>query len=207
MQCGVEDLFAAQIAETVLGFAVLLVAAIIAGAVTSYIILMRYEGDVPNATKYQFPDENYISPKELEELLTSEGLESERVRSVLEKAEKQSEARSYHEYLGNFLLPHELKVFQVLADALIADGPVHFGSEQLLVGGWRNKNQILVESGVPKKSLYGRSNIVFRFLALRLVRRRKSRSIWGGQKFQYSLNKGNEIVKEYIRILWESRQG
>ena len=194
-----------QILELLFQFVVFVIAAIIAGAVSSYILLTTYEPDIQNSTKYQIPDEFFIRLDELQETLTKEGIDSSKVQRIMEQSEKRLEVYNYHEYLRNFFLSTELKVFQAMAEFLLDDGPVPYGDYLLYPGGWRNKNQIWDISRVPKKTIYGRNNVLVRFTVLELAKQRPSRSKWGRQKFQYKLNAENQIVKEYVGVLRDSR--
>jgi len=194
-----------QILEILIQYAAFIIAAIIAGAVSSYILLTSYEPDIQNSTKYQIPDEFFIRLDELQETLTREGIDSSKVQRIIERSEKRLEVYNYHEYLRNFFLPTELKVFQVMAEFLLDDGPVPYGDYLLYPGGWRNKNQIWEVSRVPNKTIYGRNNVLVRFTILGLAKQRPSRSKWGRQKFQYKLNAENQIVKEYVGVLRDSK--
>ena len=133
-----------QILEILLEFGVFIVAAIIAGAVSSYLLLTSYETDIQDSAKYEVPEEYFILLDELQETLTKEGIEPSKVQRIMEQSEKRLEKLSgvydQHEYLRNFLLPTELKVFQVMAEFLLEDGPVPYGDYLLYPGGWRNKN-------------------------------------------------------------------
>jgi len=195
-----------QIPEIFVDFVVVVVVAIITCIIVTYLMIMRYEGPIGNSSDQMFSEESYISNEDLEKLLTTESLESEIVRRILEKAEMQSELRAYTDYLRNFFLSRELRLFQTMADVLLEDGTVNSGGVEILAGGWRNKNKLRVKSGLSKKALYGRSGVMNRFLALGLVVRRESPTRWGAQKYQYCLNKGNAFVREYVRILRESRE-
>jgi len=198
-----------QILEILLEFGVFIVAAIIAGAVSSYLLLTSYETDIQDSIKYEVPEDYFILLDELQETLTKEGIEPSKVQRIMEQSEKRLEKLSgvydQHEYLRNFLLPTELKVFQVMAEFLLEDGPVPYGDYLLYPGGWRNKNKIWEASGVPKKTIYGRNNVLVRFTVLGLAKQRPSRSKWGRQKFQYKLNAENLIIKDYVGVLRDSK--
>jgi len=195
----------AQVLDVLLELSLFIIIAIMAGALSSYFFITHYDNDYEDTTKERVPDEYFIRLDELQETLAREGIESAKVQRVIERSEKRLEVYNYHEYLRNFLIPTELKVFQVMAEFLLADGPVPYGDYLLYPGGWRNKNEIWEASGVPKKSIYGRNNILVRFTILGLTKQRPSISKWGQQKFQYKLNAENQIVKEYVGVLRDSK--
>lgn len=182
-----------------------IIIAIIAGALSSYFFITHYDSDYEDASKERVPDEYFIRLDELQETLASEGIESAKVQRIMEQSQRRLEVYDQHEYLRNFLLPTELKVFQVMAEFLLEDGPVPYGDYLLYPGGWRNKNKIWEASGVPKKTIYGRNNVLVRFTVLGLAKQRPSRSKWGRQKFQYKLNAENLIVKDYVGVLRDSK--
>ncbi|MHA1863355.1 MAG: hypothetical protein ACTSWA_06280, partial [Candidatus Thorarchaeota archaeon] len=175
------------------------------GAVSSYFLITLYDNNIENRLRDQVPDEYFIRLDELQETLAREGIDSAKVQRIIDQSEKRLEVYNYHEYLRNFLLSTELKIFQVMAEFLLQDGPKPYGDYLLYPGGWRNKNQIWEASGVPKKSIYGRNNILVRFTVLGLAKQRPSRSPWGRQKYQYKLNAENQIVKEYVGVLRDSK--
>ncbi|MGY5859419.1 MAG: hypothetical protein RTU63_08610 [Candidatus Thorarchaeota archaeon] len=195
----------AQLLDVLLELSLFIIVAIIAGALSSYFLIMRYDSDIENIPKEQTPDEYFIRLDELQETLAKGGIESEKVQEVMKQMEKRLAVYDQHEYLRNFFLPTELKVFQVMADHLLEDGPVPYGEYLLYPGGWRNKNEIWEASGVPKKSIYGRNNILVRFTVLGLAKQRPSISKWGRQKFQYKLNAENLTVKDYVGVLRDSK--
>jgi hypothetical protein len=194
-----------QLLQIILELAVFIIFAIIAGAISSYFFLTTYETDLQDSAQYQPPDEYFIRLDELQETLAHEGIESTKAQRIIARSEKRLEVYNYHEYLRNFLLPRELKVFQVMAEYLLDDGPVPYGDYLLYPGGWRNKNRIWEASGVPKKTIYSRNNVLVRFTVLGLAKQRPSISKWGRQKFQYKLNAENQIVKEYLGVLRDSK--
>jgi hypothetical protein len=194
-----------QLLQIILEFVVFIIFAIIAGAISSYFFLTTYETDLQDSTQYQPLDDYFIRLDELQETLAREGIESTKAQRIIARSEKRLEVYNYHEYLRNFLLPTELKVFQVLAEYLLDDGPVPYGDYLLYPGGWRNKNQIWVASGIPKKTIYSRNNVLVRFTVLGLAKQRLSKSKWGRQKYQYKLNAENQIVKEYVGVLRDSK--
>jgi hypothetical protein len=194
-----------QLLPIILEFAVFIILAIIAGAISSYFFLTTYEANLQDSAQYKPPDDYFIRLDELQETLTREGIESTKAQQIIARSEKRLEVYSYHEYLRNFLLPTELKIFQVMADYLLDDGPVPYGEYLLYPGGWRNKNQIWEASRVPKKTIYSRNNVLVRFTVLGLTKQRPSISKWGRQKYQYKLNAENQIVKEYVGVLRDSK--
>jgi hypothetical protein len=194
-----------QLLQIILEFVVFIIFAIIAGAISSYFFLTTYETDLQDSTQYQPLDDYFIRLDELQETLAREGIESTKAQRIIARSEKRLEVYNYHEYLRNFLLPTELKVFQVMAEYLLDDGPVPYGDYLLYPGGWRNKNQIWVASGIPKKTIYSRNNVLVRFTVLGLAKQRLSKSKWGRQKYQYKLNAENQIVKEYVGVLRDSK--
>lgn len=191
--------------DVLLELTLFIVLAIVAGALSSYFFITHYENDIEDIAKEQVPDEYYIRLDELQETLASEGIESLKVQRIMELTEKKLEVYSQHENLRNYMLPIELRVFNIMAEFLLADGPVPYGDYLLYPGGWRNKNQIWEASEVPKKAIYGRTNVLVRFTVLGLVKQRRARSKWGRQKFQYKLNAENRIVKEYVGVLRDSK--
>ncbi len=195
----------AQILDIFLELMLFIIIAIVAGALSSYFFITHYDNDFEDATKERVPDEYFIRLDELQETLASEGIESVKVQRVIERSEKRLEVYNYHEFLRNFFIPTELKVFQVMAEHLLEDGPVPYGDYLLYPGGWRNKNRIWEASGVPKKTIYGRNNVLVRFTVLGLAKQRPSISVWGRQKFQYKLNAENQYVKEYVGVLRDSK--
>ena len=54
-----------QILEILLEFGVFIVAAIIAGAVSSYLLLTSYETDIQDSIKYEVPEDYFILLDEL----------------------------------------------------------------------------------------------------------------------------------------------
>ena len=182
-----------------------IIIAIIAGALSSYFFITHYDSDYEDASQERVPDEYFIRLDELQETLASEGIESAKVQRIMEQSQRRLEVYDQHEYLRNFLLPTELKVFQVMAEFLLEDGPVPYGDYLLYPGGWRNKNKVWEASGVPKKTIYGRNNVLVRFTVLGLAKQRPSRSKWGRQKFQYKLKAENLIVKDYVGVLRDSK--
>ncbi len=195
----------AQVFDILMELTLFIVLAIVAGALSSYFFITRYDNDIEETPKEQVPDEYYIRLDELEETLTHEAIESAKVQRIIERSEKRLEVYNQHEYLRNFMIPTELKVFNTMAEFVIEDGPVPYGDYLLYPGGWRNKNQIWEASGVPKKTIYGRNNVLVRFTVLGLAKQRRSRSKWGRQKFQYKLNAENLRVKEYLGVLRDSK--
>ncbi|MBD3408095.1 MAG: hypothetical protein GF411_18385 [Candidatus Lokiarchaeota archaeon] len=184
----------------------LVVLALIGGAISSYLVINRYEGNLVDIPHAIVAEDNFITTQELEELRESKDYESEVVQKIIDYASQRSELQDIHKYLSTYLLPVELAIFRALAEAMIEDGPVNLGKEPYLLGGWRNKNQLMELANVPKKALYGRNNVIKRFLTLGIVKRRTSTSKWGRQKYQYSLNKGLDIVKKYVNTLWELKK-
>lgn len=192
--------------EILVEILLIVVFALIGGALASYLMIVRYEGNLVDFPHEIVAEDNFISTKELEELLQSEEVDSEKVQKIIDYTSQQSELQDFHKYLRTYFLPVELAIFRTLAEAMIEDGPITMGPDPYLVGGWRNKNQIMERAKVPKKALYGRNNVIKRFLTLGIIKRRASRSKWGRQKYQYSLNKGLDIVKRYVRTLWETKE-
>lgn len=191
--------------DVLLELTLFIVLAIVAGALSSYFFITHYENDIEDITKEQVPDDYYIHLDELQETLASEGIESIKAQRIMELTEKKLEVYSQHENLRNYMLPIELRVFNIMAEFLLEDGPVLYGDYLLYPGGWRNKNQIWEASKVPKKAIYGRTNVLVRFTVLGLVKQRRARSKWGRQKFQYKLNAENRIVKEYVGVLRDAK--
>ena len=195
----------AQLLDVLLELSLFIIIAIMAGALSSYFFITRYDSDIANIPKEQAPDEYSIRLDEIQDTLAKGGIESDKVKELMEQMEKRLAVYDQHEYLRNFFLPTELKVFQVMAEHLLEDGPVPYGEYLLYSGGWRNKNEIWEASGVPKKSIYGRNNILVRFTVLGLTKQRPSISKWGRQKFQYKLNAENLTVKDYVGVLRDSK--
>ena len=195
----------AQLLDVFVELTLFIIIAIVAGALSSYFFISHYDNDLEDTTIERAPDEYFIRLDELQETLAAEGIESAKVQRVIERSEKRLEVYNYHEFLRNFLIPKELKVFQVMAEFMLEDGPVPYGDYLLYPGGWRNKNKIWEASGVPKKTIYGRNNVLVRFTVLGLAKQRPSKSVWGQQKFQYKLNAENQYVKEYVGVLRDSK--
>jgi len=117
----------AQVLDVLLELSLFIIIAIMAGALSSYFFITHYDNDYEDTTKERVPDEYFIRLDELQETLAREGIESAKVQRIIERSEKRLEVYNYHEYLRNFLMSTELKVFQVLAEFLLADGPVPYG--------------------------------------------------------------------------------
>jgi len=111
-------------------------------------------------------------------------------------------AIDFNEFLGKFLLPDEVAVLEVMAKFLISQGIIltdnHPDQENL---GWMNKHNIIQESNVSQKRVYGKNGIIDRMEFLEIIEKRKSSSSWGGMKYLYRLKIDSDFVKAYIKAL------
>lgn len=113
----------------------------------------------------------------------------------------------FHEFLKRFLLPDEVAVFEAMANFLILQGidltNNQYNQEDV---GWMNKHNILKESNVSQKRMYGRTGIIDRMESLELVEKKDSNSSWGGMKFLYRLKIDNDFIKAYVLALQKKKK-
>ena len=110
----------------------------------------------------------------------------------------------FEEFLGKFLLPDEVAVLEVMAKFLISQGHVltddHQDKDEL---GWMNKHNIIQESSVSQKRVYGKNGIIDRMESLEIIEKKNSSSSWGGMKHLYRLKIDNDFVRAYVKALQE----
>jgi len=110
----------------------------------------------------------------------------------------------FDEFLGKFLLSDEVAVLQVMAKFLISQGIDLADDQQNQENiGWMNKHNIIQESQVSHKRIYGKIGIIDRMESLEIVEKKNSSSSWGGMKYLYRLKVDSDFVRAYIKALQE----
>jgi len=111
----------------------------------------------------------------------------------------------FDEFLGKFLLSDEVAVLEVMAKSLISQGIDLTDNQQNQENiGWMNKHNIIQESQVSQKRIYGKNGIIDRMESLEIVEKKNSSSSWGGMKYIYRLKVDSDFVRAYIKTLQES---
>ncbi len=107
--------------------------------------------------------------------------------------------------LSSFLLNDECAILELLLTSLKEDGStVLHQAEEIEIagdGGWRNKHQMVKETGLSNRRVYDRNGIVERLVFLGLVTARDAPSPWGRQTHQYRANVEHPLIKSFFCAL------